>query len=72
MDGAWKVWGIKPPFTNGDAGSFMRRYVHGHPGALRDFREILQEPQPWPTYHRGHWLKYSSGPEGRRLGSSTS
>src|SRR4030095_8117531 len=38
MDGAWKVWGLTPPFSGGEAGSFMRRYVNGHPKALRDFR----------------------------------
>jgi hypothetical protein len=64
MDGAWKVWGIKPPFTEGDPDNFFRRYVHGHRHALRDYRKVLREPQPWPSHHRGHWLKHFFGCRG--------
>lgn len=64
MEGAWQVWAIKPPYTEGDHDSFLRRYVHGHPKALRDYRKVLQEPQPWPRDHRGHWLKYFFGARG--------
>jgi hypothetical protein len=64
LRGAWKVWGIKPPFSEGEADSFWRRYVLGHRGALRDFQKALREPQPWPREHRGHWLKYFFGSPG--------
>jgi hypothetical protein len=58
LKGAWQEWGVKPPYTEADFDSFLRRYVRGHRGALRDFRKILREPQPWPPNHRGQWLKY--------------
>jgi hypothetical protein len=64
LDGAWRVWRVKPPFSEGDADSFLRRYVRGHSHALRDYRKALQEPQPWPPGHRGHWLKYFFGTPG--------
>ena len=65
MKGAWKVWKIQPPYTGGDVDNFLRRYVHGQPGALRDYRKTLQCPQPWPREHKGHWLKYFFGPPGQ-------
>jgi hypothetical protein len=65
MKGAWEVWKIQPPYTGGDVDNFLRRYVHGQPGALRDYRKILRSPQPWPPEHRGHWLKYFFGPAGQ-------
>jgi len=65
MKGAWEVWGVKPPYSEGEVDSFYRRYVQGHKRALRDFRKALKEPQPWPPNHRGHWLKYFFGPRGK-------
>jgi hypothetical protein len=56
MDGAWGVWGLKPPHTAGEADSFWRRYVLGHRGALRDYRRIFRAPRPWPPDHIGHDL----------------
>lgn len=64
MDGAWQIWGIKPPCSEGDADSFLRRYVHGHHRALRDYRKALQVPHPWPPFHVGNWLKYFFGRRG--------
>lgn len=72
MQGAWEIWKIQPPYTGGDIDNFLRRYVHGQPGALRDYRRILRSPQPWPPEHRGHWLKYFFGRPGRRPESSDS
>jgi hypothetical protein len=64
LDGAWQVWGIKPPFSGSEEDSFWRRYVLGHPKALPDYRRILREPKPWPPEHRGHWLKFFFGTRG--------
>lgn len=61
LRGAWKIWHIQPPYTGGDVDTFWRRYVHGHPGALRDYRQILQCPRPWPPDHWGHVLKHFFG-----------
>jgi hypothetical protein len=64
MDGAWRVWGVEPPYSGGDVDSFYRRYVHGHRHALRDYGKALREPRPWPPFHRGHWLNYFFGARG--------
>jgi hypothetical protein len=64
LDGAWQIWGIRPPFSEGEVDSFWRRYVLGHQKALRDFRTALREPRPWTPEHRGHWLKYFFGAPG--------
>jgi hypothetical protein len=64
FEGAWQVWKVKAPYTEADCDNFRRRYVYGHRGALRDFRKILREPQPWPPDHRGQWLKYFFGAPG--------
>ena len=65
LDGAWKIWGLKPPYTEADFDSFLRRYVRGHRNALRDYGKVLREPQPWPPNHRGHWLKDFFGARGQ-------
>jgi hypothetical protein len=66
MDGAWKVWGLKPPYSAGEADSFWRRYVLGHPGALRDYQKLLRAPMPWPPDHIGHdVLNDFFGPRGQ-------
>jgi hypothetical protein len=64
FDGAWRVWGINPPYSEGDPDAFLRRYVRGRPSALRTYRKILKEPQPWPSHHRGNWLIHFFGRRG--------
>ena len=54
FDGAWQIWRVKPPTK--DADTFRRRYILGLRGALQDYREVVQEPRPWPRFHRGHLL----------------
>lgn len=68
FEGAWDRWGIIPPFRSGECDSLYRRYVHGHPGAIKIFRKVLREPQPWQRHHVGHELKWflsSSGEAAR-------
>ncbi len=64
MAGAWELWGIKPPYSVGDHDAFFRRYVHGHPDALRVLRSVLREPQPWHRHHVGHEIKWFLGEPG--------
>ena len=64
MEGAWEKWGLKPPYSAGNHDAFFRRYVHGHRGAIRDFRTALREPQPWHQHHVGHGLKSFFGAPG--------
>lgn len=64
MNDAWPIWGIKPPYSEGEVDSFLRRYVHGHHRALRDYRKALQLPERGPQGHIGDWLKYFFGRRG--------
>jgi hypothetical protein len=66
FQGAWAAWNIEPPYRQGldKARSFIRRYVHGHPEAIRDFRLALSLPKPWDRFHVGHDLKYFLGQPG--------
>jgi hypothetical protein len=64
MGGAWQVWGVKPPFSQGEADSFLRRYVHGHEGALRDFRKVVAEKKRAPHGDVRDWLPKFFGPPG--------
>ncbi len=54
MGNAWEAWGLKRPYSEGEHDSFFRRYVHGHPGAIRAFRKAIRMPQPWERNHIGH------------------
>lgn len=65
MAGAWDVWGLKPPYSEGEHDSFYRRYVHGHPSAVRVFRSVLRQPQPWHRHHVGHEIKWFLGKPGK-------
>lgn len=58
--GAWDAWGVEPTYRQGvdKARSFMRRYVHGHADAIKNFREALNQVKPWDRSHVGHDLKY--------------
>ena len=65
----WEVYGITKPLpkpshrpaplvggiSKGPLGSFYRRYVQGHRGAVSAYRRILQVPRPWPPRYRGYW-----------------
>ncbi len=62
MAGAWETWGLNPPSS--DVDSFFRRYIHGHPGAIRPIREALHWPQPWDRHHVGHQIKWFLGERG--------
>lgn len=61
---AWEVWGLKRPYRPERLGTFFRRYVHGHPGAIRVYREALRMPKPWERGHVGHVVKAFLGPPG--------
>jgi len=65
MHGVWEAWGLKPPYTAQEHDNFYRRYVHGHPGAIRTFREALRIPQPWDRHHVGRELRWFLGPPGK-------
>jgi hypothetical protein len=56
--GAWERWKIKPPFERSQCDSLFRRYVHGHPGAIRVFRAAIRQPKPWHRHHVGHELRW--------------
>jgi len=60
MGGAWEAWGLKRPQSD----TFYRRYIHGHPGAIRDFRRALRQPRPWHRHHVGHEIKWFLGRPG--------
>jgi hypothetical protein len=62
--GAWEVWGIRPPHSAAQLNSFFRRYVHGHRGALQDFKRALKAGPPWPSHHVGHELRCFLGAPG--------
>ena len=64
MTGAWKVWGIKPPYSEGDHDAFFRRYIHGHADAIKVFRSALRQPLPWHRHHVGHQIKWFLGKPG--------
>ncbi len=64
FDGAWEVWELKRPYNDGEPESFYRRYVQGHPGAIRDYREALRMPQPWPQNHVGREVLLFLGQKG--------
>lgn len=64
MDGAWEVWKLNRPYSKGEHDSFYRRYVHGHRGAIRAYREALHMSQPWPRNHVGHQIKFFLGNRG--------
>jgi len=64
MGSAWEAWGLKRPYSEGEHDSFFRRYVHGHPGAIRAFRKAIRLPQPWERHHIGHEIKCFLGNPG--------
>jgi hypothetical protein len=64
MDGAWEIWEVKRPYSEAEPDSFYRRYIQGHAGAIRDFREALNMPQPWPDDHAGHAINWFLGGRG--------
>ena len=57
---AWGVWGVKRLDQEG----FLRRYVYGQAGALKTYRALLCDPQPWPRFHVGHDLDHFLGARG--------
>ncbi|MDA2911567.1 hypothetical protein MYX04_11635 [Nitrospiraceae bacterium AH_259_D15_M11_P09] len=64
LRGTWELWGIKPPFSSRQCDSFYRRYIHGHPGAIKVFRKCILEPKPWHRWHVGHQLEWFLGKPG--------
>jgi len=64
MGDTWKTWELKRPYSQQEHDHFFRRYVHGHPKAIRDFREALRQPQPWHRHHVGHEIKWFLGRPG--------
>ena len=64
LGAAWEVWGIKRPFSAGDPEEFRRWYVHGHPGALRQFTKLLREIPGPPERGCWVWLPYFFGSRG--------
>jgi len=65
MRGAWEAWGLKPPYSAQEHDNFYRRYVHGHEGAIRTFRQALRMPKPWEYHHVGRELRWFLGPPGK-------
>jgi len=65
MADAWEVWGIKPPYSEGDHDAFYRRYIHGHADAIKVFRSVLCQSKPWPEHHVGHEIKWFLGKPGK-------
>ena len=58
MDGAWETWGLKRPYKEGEPDSFYRRYIQGHAGAIGDYREALNMPEPRRSNHlRLTWVR---------------
>ena len=64
FEGAWEKWAITLPCRTDEVDSFYRRYVHGHPSAIKVFRKCLHEPKPWPRHHVGRELKWFLGKSG--------
>jgi len=64
MEDAWATWGLTHPFSIGDHDAFFRRYVHGHPGAIKVFRQALHQPKPWHRHHVGHEIQWFLGNRG--------
>ena len=58
FEGAWENWGLKRPYSAQDHDNFFRRYVHGKPGIIKDYRRALRDPQPWHRHHVGHQIKW--------------
>ncbi len=63
FEGAWEVWGVRPPHSSAQLNSFFRRYIHGHPKAILGFRRAL-EMAPWEMHHVGYEMKWFLGAPG--------
>ncbi len=63
LEGTWEKYSIKAPFSSGEHDSFYRRYVYGHPGAIKTFRHVLRQ-RPWDRWSVALELRWFLGRPG--------